>query len=238
MEKPFINSLGMKFVPVPITGGLTGRQRVLFSVWKTRVQDYDVFAVLTKRPWPRPNFPQGSAHPAVNVSWNDAKAFCVWLTNKQRAAGELGVNQEYRLPSDHEWSCAVGIGDREDPKVSPKDKDRMTIANVYPWGSVWPPPNGVGNYHPSLNVDSYEFTSPVGSFYSNGLGIYDLGGNVWDWCEDLIEPLSTMHVLRGATYRLSDHFDLLSSNRGYDTPGDIDEYIGFRCVLGDCPLPF
>ena len=49
---PFINTLGMKFVPVPITGGPTNGQRVLFSVWDTRVQDYEVFLKETKREWP------------------------------------------------------------------------------------------------------------------------------------------------------------------------------------------
>ena len=49
----FVNTLGMKFVPVPIIGGPSGGQRVLFSVWETRVQDYEVFAKETEREWPR-----------------------------------------------------------------------------------------------------------------------------------------------------------------------------------------
>ena len=58
-DTPYMNSLGMKFVPVPILGGPTGGQRVLFSVWDTRVQDYEVFLKETKREWPKPGFEQG-----------------------------------------------------------------------------------------------------------------------------------------------------------------------------------
>jgi hypothetical protein len=74
---PFVNTLGMKFVPVPIVGGPTGGQRVLFSVWDTRVQDYAVFVQETGREWPAADFPQEPTHPAVYVRWDDATAFCV-----------------------------------------------------------------------------------------------------------------------------------------------------------------
>ena len=58
-DAPFVNTLGMKFVPVPILGGPTGGQRVLFSVWDTRVQDYAEFVKETKREWKKPDFEQG-----------------------------------------------------------------------------------------------------------------------------------------------------------------------------------
>jgi serine/threonine protein kinase len=97
-DAPFVNTLGMKFVPVPILGG----QRVLFSVWDTRVQDYEVFVQETGREWPKADFPQEPVHPAVNVSWDDALLFCQWLTAREQAAGRLGTHERYRLPSDHE----------------------------------------------------------------------------------------------------------------------------------------
>ena len=125
-DAPYVNTLGMRFVPVPITGGPTAGQgelapghqpplvpgaatSVLFSVWDTRVQDYAEFVKETKREWPKPEFQQGPTHPAVMVSWDDATAFCAWLTERERKAGKLGANERYRLPSDHEWSCAVGL---------------------------------------------------------------------------------------------------------------------------------
>ncbi|MEY2880905.1 MAG: Serine/threonine-protein kinase pkn1, partial [Verrucomicrobiota bacterium] len=64
-DNPFLNGLGMKFVPVAGT-------EVLFSVWDVRVQDYEKFATATKREWPKPSFAQGPTHPAVNVSHEDA----------------------------------------------------------------------------------------------------------------------------------------------------------------------
>ena len=129
-EKPFVNNLGMKFVAVPIVGGPTNGKRVLFSVWDVRVKDYRVFAEETKREWVKPRFAQNEEHPAVMVSWDDAKSFCAWLTKRDRDAGKLGVNEEYRLPSDHEWSCAVGIGERENATASPKDKNGKIVSRL------------------------------------------------------------------------------------------------------------
>ena len=211
-EHPFVNSLGMRFVPVPGTN-------VLFSVWETRVKDYQAFCDATERSWDKPAFTQTGDHPAVNVSWQDARAFCEWLSEKE--------GKRYRLPTDHEWSCAVGIGDRENADASPKSKD--TIADVFPWGEQWPPPNDAGNYFgeecktaaglaelkaagydslSSLPVikgfnDGKVFTAAAGSFRPNGLGIYDLGGNVWEWCQDEYGPASAFRVLRGGSWAVA-----------------------------------
>ena len=63
----------------------------------------------TGRAWS--NAKAGAAHPAVNVSWDDAQAYCAWLTEKERREGKLGSEQEYRLPTDAEWSVAVGLNE-------------------------------------------------------------------------------------------------------------------------------
>ncbi len=249
-DAPFVNSLGMKFVPVPITGGPTGGQRVLFSVWETRVQDYEVFAKETKREWPNPGFEQGPTHPAVNVSWEDATAFCAWLTERERKAGKLGANEAYRLPSDHEWSCAVGIGEREEAAKLPNEKDGK-IADVFPWGSVWPPPKGAGNYageelRPALAAGKYFWikgvlagyrddfveTAPVGSFAANRFGLFDMGGNVWQWCEDWFDKEQKDRGLRGASWDNYDRDGLLSSHRTHNAPGHRGYVDSFRCVVG------
>jgi hypothetical protein len=229
-DAPYVNMLGMKFVPVTIPGGPTGGQRVLFSVWDTRVQDYEVFAKETKREWPKPTFAQGPTHPAVNVSWDDAQAFCQWLTGREQAAGQLPAGFIYRLPSDHEWSCAAGIGERESPAKLPAEKDGK-IKDAFPWGTQWPPPAGAGNYNAELKVDEFEKTSPVGSFVANQKGLYDMGGNVWQWCEDRYDTGHKSRVLRGASWYVSVEFALRSAFRAGIDPSDRDDYFGFRCVL-------
>jgi serine/threonine protein kinase len=214
------NTLGMGFTGVPGAPA--------FSIWETRVQDYQAFATATGRSWPKPSFAQGPTHPAVNVSWDDAQAFCQWLTTKDRAEGKLSASQEYRLPTDAEWSVAVGLGNERGS--SPKDKDNK-IKDVYPWGTRWPPPQGAGNYHSNLRVDAFDNTSPAGSFPPNKFGLYDLGGNVWEWCSDEYSPSSRSRVLRGGSWRNDVQDFLLSSYRSSSTPGNRYADFGFRCVL-------
>ena len=149
----------------------------------------------------------------------------------------------------------MGIGDREDAEATPKSKD-MKIADVFPWGKQWPPPNDAGNYFgedarqrrgwPSLRRpdmiyrvcqlsegfnDGKVFTAAAGSFRPNGLGIYDLGGNVWEWCQDEYEPGSASRVLRGGSWGNGSRDSVLSSDRHGGDPDDRCEIIGFRAVV-------
>jgi len=113
---------------------------------------------------------------------------------------------------------------------TPREKS-LGIKDVYPWGKEWPPPKGAGNYRQFLKVDKFEYTSPVGSFAANQFGLHDMGGNVWEWCEDKWNPTSTYRVLRGASWFNSLPDILLSSYRYYNAPGGRGFFIGFRCVL-------
>ncbi len=224
------NGLGMKFVPVPGTA-------VLFSIWETRVQDFAAFvkatgydasgamyslrngkAGLYGDTWKTPGFDQEPTHPVVGVDKADAQAFCAWLTQHDRAAGRLGPDQEYRLPTDAEWSAAVG-------------------PTYFPWGDrkQWPPPRGAGNYADAAakrdgfsansvgsdSDDGFAATAPVGSFPANAYGIYDLGGNVWERAGGTIG-------VRGAAFdeyapaSLASAHRPLSGRRLYD--------VGFRVV--------
>ncbi len=219
-EQPWANSLGMKFVPVAGTA-------VLFSVWDTRVQDYEAFAIATRRSWDRLSV-SGPAHPAVDVSWDDAQAFAKWLTEKEQQEGKLTAGQGYRLPQDWEWSVAVGLNEPRDG--TPQEKN-MKIPNVYPWGTQWPPPRGAGNYEQDMKVDDYEYTSPVGSFAANHFGLYDMGGNVWQWCEDRYYSEQKYRVLRGGSFIDDDSDHLLSSKRYNHAPDTANISIGFRLVL-------
>ena len=97
----FVNSLEMQFVKVD---GLD----VLFSVWETRVSDYQAFIQWTQRDWEKPEFDQQDSHPVVNVSWEDAMLFCRWLTAKEHDSGKIKAEQVYRLPTSEEWGHVIG----------------------------------------------------------------------------------------------------------------------------------
>jgi formylglycine-generating enzyme required for sulfatase activity len=259
-DTPFTNTLGMKFVPVPITGGPTGKQRVLFSLWETRVQDYDLFVKETKRDWRKPDFEQGPTHPAVLVDWDDATVFCVWLTDRERKAGKISTAETYRLPTDHEWSCAVGIGEKEDAARPPSQKSitaQSAFKGIYPWGTSWPPPAGTVNLggvelrdipEGELKLpisglagyrDDFPRTAPVGSFPADGAGLFDLGGNVREWCADLFSPTMDHRVMRGGCWFLVDSYTTMSAQRASapvrcsarGAPVLFLSIVGFRVVL-------
>jgi len=226
--KAFTNTLGMKFVPVSGTD-------VQFSIWETRVKDYAAYAAANAgvdESWKKPfgdEFKQADTHPVGKVNWEDANAFCEWLTKKELAEGKIKVGQKYRLPTDAEWSVAVGLG--KEVGDTPKEKNRG-IKDVYPWGKEWPPPVGAENYDKNLKVDNFEYTSPVGSFAANKLGLHDMGGNVAEWCEEWYDPAEKAHrVLRGASWDDYGPDNLLSSYRDDITSGRRVFIIGFRCVL-------
>ena len=276
-EHPWEDSLGLKFVPVLGTS-------VLFAIWDTRVQDFQVFVAETNyqvtgamwslgaetirkkegATWKEPGFIQGPTHPVVGVNWDDAEAFCSWLTKREHSSGVLPAELHYRLPTDAEWSVAVGLGHEDG--ATPEEKSGK-IPGVYPWGTQWPPPRGAGNYAgreaqnrvPLAVFGNYEdpwiFTSPVGSFDANKYGLYDMGGNVWQWCEDRYNPTKGSRVARGGSWDDfidSRHEQLLSSYRGHvswldqiggDLPlppwelGSAADNIGFRCVVATDASP-
>ncbi|MCX6910631.1 MAG: SUMF1/EgtB/PvdO family nonheme iron enzyme [Verrucomicrobia bacterium] len=264
--QPWTNSLGMKFVPVPGT-------TVLFCIWDTRVKDFEAFVSATSHDatrnvftltadrqkegigsWKAPGFAQMGEHPVCCVNWNDAKTFCNWLTAKERREGRLlKEGQEYRLPTDAEWSVAVGLEEEDKPGRTPEEKDGKVKG--YPWGRQWPPPAGAGNYagEEAKNADwpsefevikgyrdDYPRTSPVGSFKANRFGLYDMSGNVWQWCEDIYAPGSAVggrlqeceRVLRGGSWLdRSSNFLESSAREHIRSPNFRDANHGFRVVL-------
>jgi formylglycine-generating enzyme required for sulfatase activity len=232
----------MRFMPVEGT-------EVQFCIWPTRVQDYGAYAAATPgvdTSWKDPVYEgvpvtPGPTHPVVNVSWDDAKAFCQWLTQKDRKNGNIGPKAEYRLPTDLEWSAAVGL--KGEKGATPKDRDEK-VPGVYPWGQAWPPPPGSGNFadttfkrsFPKLNSiegydDGYATTSPVGAYPALANGLYDLSGNVWEWCEDRYDEDRNFRVLRGGSWDDNVPPYLLSSSRINVGPGRRDSSFGFRVVL-------
>jgi len=216
----FSNSLGLPFVAIPRFPA------TLFCVWPTRICDYERACLELGKPFPEQGHPAEPDHPVVNVSWHDAIDFCVWLTAKERDEGRIADDQLYRLPTDLEWSAAVGLP--HEPEASPEERSQKIRA--FPWGLVWPPPRGAGNYSPDLEVDDFLFTSPVGHFAANQFGIHDLGGNVWEWCMDEYAPGGDRRVLRGASWYGGTRSSLLSSYRHNRFPGYRDVDRGLRIV--------
>ena len=155
--------------------------------------------------------------------------FCQWLTEKERRENLLDETESYRLPTDQEWSEAAGLPNESGP--TPEERDGR-IRDQFPWGSQWPPPRGSGNYAVIENGnDGFATTAPAGSFAPNAFGIYDLGGNVWEWCFDLYKPGSRWGVLRGGSWANSRRGELLTSYRNVVDRGERDVIYGFRCVL-------
>jgi formylglycine-generating enzyme required for sulfatase activity len=247
-DRPFVNSLGMKFVPVPRTG-------VLFSIWETRVQDYEAYAKHAfglDTSWQEPRMggmavTPGPTHPVVNVNWDDARAFCKWLTHREHTEGRLPSEAAYRLPSDVEWSAAAGLP--EEPGRTPFDR-HLKIDGIFSWGKEWPPPTNAGNYSdlstqeklPDSVIikgyrDGFATTAPVGNFAPNPFGIFDLGGNVWEWCEDWLDQTREQRVFRGASWGASTRDTLLSSFRSGRPPEVRYGGLGFRVVLDRDSIP-
>lgn len=217
--KPWFNSLGIKLVPV-------GQNMV--AIWECRYSDYDAFIRDAKHSggtgWKSPGFKQDTSEPVVNVSWEDAQAFCKWLTEKETKA-TLISGYKYRLPTDQEWSAAAQLSG--ETGGTPAERDRK-IVGVYPWGNAWPPPAGAGNYENRVSYDRYEHTSPVASFLPNPNGIYDLGGNVWEWCED---SMNNGKVVRGGSWQGYEPGLLYSSTRKSFPAAERKVDMGFRIVL-------
>jgi formylglycine-generating enzyme len=123
--------------------------------------------------WLNPGFPQTDAHPVVNVTWNDAVAFCRWLGRQE--------GRTYRLPTEAEWeyACRAQTTTRY---WSGDDPDQLAAtANVRPDArrrTAFP------HVQEIVMPKDARFTVPVGSFAPNGFGLYDMHGNVWQWCAD------------------------------------------------------
>ncbi len=190
-------------------------------------------------------------NPVANVTWADAVQFCNWLSKKEGRAPvykqEFGrwvavypFTDGYRLPTEAEWAWSIRYSEQP-------------AARKYPWGKDWPPPKESGNFSdvtarelvptiiPKFN-DGYTSTAPVGTFKPSALGIYDGGGNVSEWVNDLytvptpgitqpvVDPTGpargSSYVIRGSSWRHAGFTEMRLSYRDYGTDPRVD--VGFR----------
>ncbi len=226
----FTNSLGMEFVLI----GKTDISRNL-----VRVKDYELFAAANPSEAQREKlgFAQTPDHPVVNVTWKNAIAFCEWLTKVEREKGLLKPNEAYRLPTDLEWSAAAGMP--AEKGTTPEQRD-LGNEELFAWGTAWPPPKGAGNYageetNSDVKIqgyrDDFQFTSPVGSFQPNALGVFDMGGNVWQWVMDDFNESKERKVLRGGSwFNGGVKPSLLLACRYHAKPDASNDTYGFRIV--------
>ncbi|UCE42287.1 MAG: SUMF1/EgtB/PvdO family nonheme iron enzyme [Candidatus Aminicenantes bacterium] len=129
--------------------------------------------------WKNPYFEQEEDHPVVSVSWNDAVAFCRWLSKK--------TGLDIKLPTAAQWEKgARGMDGRKFPWGNDKpDGTKANYADINYWDKY------KDARQPDKNInDGYTETSPVGTYPkgSSPYGLLDMAGNVWEWCHDVYQP--------------------------------------------------
>ena len=188
--------------------------------------------------WKNPGFPQQPSHPVGSVSWNDAMAFCSWLSHRE--------GKTYDLPTEAEWEYACRAGTQT--RFSSGDSDASVEEYCNLSDQTLKPllgPNGTKGMGFAPWRDGYPFTAPVGSFKPNAWGLYDMHGNVWEWCKDWYEmnyymegpghdpqgpATGTSRVLRGGSFYDSVRV-CRSAQRKSNLPHIRGIYLGFRVVL-------
>ena len=153
-------------------------------------------------------------HPVIHVSWNDATAYCQWLSSK--------TGKNYRLPTEAEWEYAARGGNQS---KGYKYSGSNTVGDV-----AWYTDNSGSKTH------------PVGTKGANELGIYDMSGNVWEWCSDWYDEnyyknsaaqnpkgalSGSLRVLRGGSWDITVYV-CRSSNRSRNVPFNRFINVGFR----------
>jgi formylglycine-generating enzyme required for sulfatase activity len=134
--------------------------------------DYKLSGRDPRYSWRFAGFEQTDDHPVINVSWNDAVAFCDWLSSRER--------RRYRLPTEAEWEYACRAGGAAAFPFGDDPEELRRYGNVVDADakSVFPDRIAI------RGSDGFIATAPVGAYRPNAWGLYDMHGNVWEWCAD------------------------------------------------------
>ena len=204
--------------------------------YEVTFDEYDAFCSATGRSKPNDLGWGRGKRPVINVSWNDAIAYCNWLSEKEKLPKAYDNNGNlldkdgkvttdpskvvgYRLPTEAEWEYAARGGN--------KSKGYKYAGSDNVGDVAWYDPNSGG------------MTQEVGAKAPNELGIYDMSGNVWEWCSDIFRDYSSSaqtnpynnsgsnRVLRGGCSRNLATF-VRVANRSYGSPTNASDSLGFR----------
>ncbi|MCA9092972.1 MAG: SUMF1/EgtB/PvdO family nonheme iron enzyme [Planctomycetaceae bacterium] len=185
--------------------------------------------------WKNTGFEQTDEHPVVNVTWNDAAKFCKWLSDSE------GFGANYQLPTEAQWeyACRGGTVSRYYTGDSPDD--------LKGWENVGDQSKRRIPGIPDVSIfpfdDGYQFTSVTGSYRKNPFGLFDMHGNVVEWCSDWYDPNfyggspledpagqmkeQTYRVIRGGHWSGGPTF-VRSADRFNNIPEERFDFIGFR----------
>lgn len=185
-------------------------------------------------------------HPVIHVSWNDAVAYCNWLSQQHRyepvytiRGGQVTANWEadgYRLPTEVEWEFAARSRGGSDKWAGTSSESSLAkYGNFCDENCGFSHKSGIYN-------DGYPFTAPVGKFRASNLGLHDMSGNVWEWCWDRYDSdyynnssnrnprgpsTGSFRVLRGGSW-LNEPAGLRCAGRYGGSPDNLNFNIGFR----------
>jgi len=163
--------------------------------------EYDMFCEDTKREKPKDEGWGRGRQPVINVSWDDAVAFCEWLSEKS--------NQNYRLPTETEWEYACRAGSTTEWSFGDIKKE----LEKYAW----------------YNDNSKGTTHIVGEKKENPWGLFDMYGNIWEWCENWYNEKKKYRVVRGGSWD-NNAFVTRSAFRHVRIPTNRNNSYGFRLL--------
>ncbi len=226
VEPHFTNSLGMKLALIPggqFTMGPNGSTyRVTLArpyylgTTEVTLGQYRKFRPGHKVPGAADEF-NADDRPAAFVSWDDARAFCAWLSARPE---EKKAGRVYALPTEAQWEWAARAGTTTSRHFGDSDKGQAK----YAWFNVTYTPN-------PRHEGKGRGRQPVGRLAANAFGLHDMLGNVWEWCGDRREDEATGErrdpVMRGGSWR-SGAFHCTSVAHDPGAPGLRADNVGFR----------